>query len=406
MIKIIINGCNGTMGFAIAEAVSNSDGFEVAAGVDLYGEPSVGWSFPVYKTLKDVKEQADVVIDFSRADGVSALLSDVAAKGLPIVIATTGLTEEHHDRIREFSKVIPVLQAANMSLGINLLKLLAKQATAVLSKSFDIEIIEKHHNKKVDAPSGTALALADAIKSSTERSMEYVYGREERNKLRADSEIGIHAVRGGTIVGEHDIIFAGKDERLTLSHGAYSKGLFAVGALNAAEYLFGKDPGFYSMDDMIAEKTTITNFYTSEEALVNFNKVPASFGTSHYIFQAFSDAGINIDMISQTITEGGFHSLSFSIKNDCVGEVSSLLKKLKKENEKLAGTVMGDLSKITVEGIGMESQSGVASSLFGLLDELKVESKSVTTSETKISFIISREFHEKVVSQLKERFNL
>ena len=406
MINIIINGCNGTMGHALVETIASTEGFQVAAGIDPFGEVSSDWGFSTYKTLSEVREQADVVIDFSRASGLIDLLGIAKTKKIPVVIATTGLTANHFEYINKCSEEIPILQAANMSLGINLLKVLVKQTAAVLNNTFDIEIIEKHHNVKRDAPSGTALALAETLKASIDRPMEFVFGRQEKNKLRENSEIGIHAIRGGNIVGEHDVIFAGMDERLTLSHAAYSKRLFAIGALQAAEYIQGKSPGFYHMEDVIAEKSIITNLYTSEEALINFKSIPASLGTSHNIFKAFSDAGINIDMISQTVTDEGFHSLSFTIGNNNADKADVLLDDMKRGKTSLTGTLFGDLCKITVEGIGMETQSGVATAVFGILDELGVESKSVTTSETKISFIINKQFRKKVVYLVKKRYNL
>ena len=406
MINTIINGCNGTMGRTLIATIASKKGFKVVAGVDPFGDASPDWEFPTYKSLIDVKEEADVAIDFSRAEGLVEFLSIAKTKKLPTVVATTGLTEDHLKFIKECSNEIPVLQAANMSLGINLLKVLVKQTAAVLNNTFDIEIIEKHHNAKRDAPSGTALALADTLKTSIDRSMEFVYGRKEKNKLRESKEIGIHAIRGGNIVGEHDVIFAGMDERLTLSHAAYSKGLFTIGALQAAEYLNGKPPGFYHMDNVIAEKSIITNLYTGDEALVSFKNIPASLGMSHNIFKAFSDAGINIDMISQIATDVDFHSLSFSIGNMDVEKAGNLLNDMKLGNTSLEGTLFSNLCKITVEGIGMETQSGVATAVFGILDELGVESKSVTTSETKISFIIDKQFQEKVILLVKERYNL
>jgi len=406
MIRTIINGCNGTMGRTLIETIASNDDFRVVAGVDPYGTGLSEWSFPTYSALSDVSEAADVVIDFSRAEGLQDLLSMARKKKLAVVIATTGLTEKHFEYIRSTAEEIPILQAANMSLGINLLKVLVRQAASVLGKAFDIEIIEKHHRTKRDAPSGTALALADVLKASLDRPTEYVYGRHDKNKLREDSEIGIHAVRGGNIVGEHDVIFAGKDERLNLSHAAYSKALFAIGALQSAEYVARKGPGFYHMEDVIAEKSTITNLYTGEESLVNFKRIPSSLGTSHDIFKAFSGAGINIDMISQTVTDEGFHSLSFTIDKKDTDKAVGLLDTLKETDSRLDGSLFRGLTKITVEGIGMETQSGVATAVFGMLDELGVESKSVTTSETKISIIIESRAKNDVVQKVKERYNL
>jgi 4-hydroxy-tetrahydrodipicolinate reductase len=405
MIDLIINGCNGTMGRTLITTISSNKDFQVVAGIDLFGAESSNLEIPTYKSLSDVKEKADILIDFSRAEGVIDLLKMAKIKKIPVVVATTGLTEDQLEFIEDCSSEIPVLQAANMSLGINLLRVLVKQSTAVLKNTFDIEIIEKHHNLKRDAPSGTALALAESVKSSIDRPMEYVYGRQEKNKQRESPEIGIHAIRGGNIVGEHDVIFAGTDERLTLSHAAYSKGLFAVGALEAAEYLHGKPPGLYHMDNVIAEKSMITNLYTSEEALITFRNIPAFLGTSQNIFKSFSDAGIIIDMISQIISDEGNNSLSFTVNNADAGKVNDLLGGLRRGNSDLDGFVIRDLCKITVEGLGIETQSSVATSIFAILAELEVEPKSMTTSETRISFIINKKYHDKVKKMVKERYN-
>jgi 4-hydroxy-tetrahydrodipicolinate reductase len=253
MTKTIIHGCNGKMGRSLVASIEGNPEFEVVAGVDTAVDAQAGWSFPLYAALDEVREAADVVIDFSRADAVDAMLDAAKAKGLAVVVATTGLSDGQFEHLRKCAQDIPVFQAANMSLGVNLLKALISQAAAVLGSAFDIEIVEKHHTTKRDAPSGTALALADSLKGALGRPMEYVHGREEKNKLRDKNEIGIHAVRGGNIVGEHDVIFAGQDERLTIAHAAYSKALFATGALKAAAYIAGKQSGFYSMEGMIAE---------------------------------------------------------------------------------------------------------------------------------------------------------
>ncbi len=251
MTRIVVNGCNGKMGRVLTDAVEASADFEMVAGID----PVDGGAhrFPVYRSLQKMREEVDVVIDFSILEGVEPLLVEAEKRKLPVVIATTGLEEEHFTLIKKVSRSIAVFQAANMSLGVNLMKVLIKQAASVLGGSFDIEIVEKHHRLKRDAPSGTALALADTLKSALQHPVDYVFGRKEKNHLRTDDEIGIHAVRGGTIVGEHDVIFAGRDEVLTLRHTAYSKGLFATGALQAAAFISRKKPGFYQMEDMIGE---------------------------------------------------------------------------------------------------------------------------------------------------------
>lgn len=248
MVRTILNGSNGRMGRAIATAIAGRTDFSVVAGVDL--TDSGDTDFPVYPALSAVNETADAVIDFSSPNETGTMIAAAAERKLPVVVATTGLTEDHIKQLKKYSATIPILQAANMSVGINLLRMLVRQAVQVLGDGFDIEIIEKHHNLKKDAPSGTALALAhDAAGETDDR---FVYGREGRDALRTAGEIGIHAVRGGTISGEHDVIFAGTDEVITLRHSAYSRTLFATGALKAAAFLVGQPPGFYSMEDVLS----------------------------------------------------------------------------------------------------------------------------------------------------------
>jgi 4-hydroxy-tetrahydrodipicolinate reductase len=238
------------MGRMIAGIVSESDTAVIAAGIDAFDEGKN--PFPVFKAIQECDVEADVVIDFSTAKAVDALLDYCVEKQLPCVLCTTGLSEEQLARVQEASKQVAVLKSANMSLGINLLMKLLKEAAEVLaSAGFDIEILEKHHNQKLDAPSGTALALGDSINEALHKEYTYVYDRSTRREKRPKKEIGYAAVRGGTIVGEHDVIFAGTDEVVTFSHSAQSRAVFAKGALVAAEYLKGKPAGFYSMSDVI-----------------------------------------------------------------------------------------------------------------------------------------------------------
>lgn len=250
MVNIIMNGCNGKMGQKITEIVKADPEAAIVAGVDLYD--GISNTYPVYKSLSEVKEAADVVIDFSNAKGTDELIDACRDKKLPVVLCTTGLSPEQIDRVNELSKEVPVLRSANMSLGINMLLKLLKEATATLAPAgFDIEIVEKHHNQKVDAPSGTALALADSINSELNNEYNYVYDRSQVREKRSQKEIGISAVRGGTIVGDHDVIYAGEDEVITFSHRAYSKAVFGKGAVQAAKFLKGQKPGMYDMSDVI-----------------------------------------------------------------------------------------------------------------------------------------------------------
>jgi 4-hydroxy-tetrahydrodipicolinate reductase len=248
-IKILISGANGKMGHAVAAAVDSREDCKVSAGVDLY--TNAYGDFPIYESFSAVPEKPDVLIDFSNPAILDDLLDYCLVNGVPCVLATTGYNEAQIARIRQASESIPVFFSFNMSLGINLLVQLAKKAASILGGQFDIEIVEKHHNQKLDAPSGTALMLADAINDSLGSQYHYVYDRHSKRQKREKTEIGMHAIRGGTIVGEHDIIFAGHDEVITLSHSAASKEVFAVGAVNAAVFLAEQSAGLYDMGQIM-----------------------------------------------------------------------------------------------------------------------------------------------------------
>lgn len=238
------------MGKVITELVGNRDDCEIVAGVDLAADTSAG--FPIYTEIEKVKEEADVVVDFSHPSALSPILSySLNGKKIPLILCTTGYSTEQVESIKKAAESVPVFYSRNMSLGINLLIELSKKAASVLGDMFDVEIIEKHHNLKIDAPSGTALMIADGISSVRDDETCYMYDRHSQRKKREKKEIGIHAIRGGTIVGEHEVIFAGRHELLTISHSAQSKELFAVGALNAAKFMTGKPAGLYDMSAMI-----------------------------------------------------------------------------------------------------------------------------------------------------------
>ncbi|MBP3783411.1 MAG: 4-hydroxy-tetrahydrodipicolinate reductase [Butyrivibrio sp.] len=251
MVKMIMHGCNGRMGHVIADLVAADDAIEIVAGVDAFGEST--YSFPVFKALSECNVDADVIVDFSNASAVDGLLDHCAAKGIPVVLCSTGLSEEQLSKVKVTSDKVAILKSANMSVGINaLLKVLKEVSPMFAAAGFDIEIVEKHHNQKLDAPSGTAIALADSINESLSGEYDYVYDRSTRREKRPVKEIGISAVRGGTIVGDHDVIFAGQDEVVTLSHRAYSRAIFGKGAIEAAKFLAGKGPGMYDMSDVLA----------------------------------------------------------------------------------------------------------------------------------------------------------
>lgn len=249
MTNIIISGANGHMGHVIAEIVAGREDCQIVAGVDQYTQ-TYG-DFPIYSTWNGCEKSGDVIIDFSNPSLLDELLEYAKQHHTPAVIATTGYAKEQMAQIHQAAEEVPIFFSFNMSLGINLLVELAKKAAAVLGDQFDIEIIEKHHNLKVDAPSGTAIMLADAVNQAAHERYEYVYDRHAVRKKRGPQEIGIHSVRGGTIVGEHEVLFAGRDELITLSHSARSKQVFAVGAVNAALFLQDKTPGLYDMSQLI-----------------------------------------------------------------------------------------------------------------------------------------------------------
>lgn len=252
MVKAIMHGCNGKMGQVISGLVKADPQIEIVAGIDTY--QGIQNEYPVFTSLKECDVEAEVVIDFSNASAVDGLLEACGERNLPVVLCTTGLSEEQLQKVEDASKNVAVLRSANMSLGINLLMKLLKEAAAVLAPAgFDIELVEKHHNQKVDAPSGTAIALADSVNEALNHEYTYNYDRSQERKKREKNEIGIVAVRGGTIVGEHDVIFAGADEVITFQHTAYSKAVFGKGAIEAAKYLAGKPAGKYDMSDVIMQ---------------------------------------------------------------------------------------------------------------------------------------------------------
>lgn len=251
MLNILLCGCGGRMGAAFT-AAAGAAGDRVIAGIDI--NPAADSTYPVFSSPDEFTGKADVIVDFSHHSALAGLLSYAERTGTPIVVCTTGHSDEEIAMMHEAAKTVPVFFSRNMSLGINLLISLCRKAAATLGLDFDVEIIEKHHNKKLDAPSGTALMLADAIKETDESAPRtYVYDRHAVRRARERGEIGLHAVRGGTIVGEHEVLFAGKDEVVTLSHSATSREVFATGAMRAAHYMAGKPAGFYNMDNVLAE---------------------------------------------------------------------------------------------------------------------------------------------------------
>lgn len=250
MVKVLIHGCNGRMGQMITGLIKEDDQVEVAAGVDAF--TGIANTYPVFENIQSCDVKADVVIDFSNAGAVDGVLDYCVENQVPAVLCTTGLSGEQLEKMREASGKVAVLKSANMSMGINLLLKLLKDAVKVLGPAgYDIELVERHHNQKVDSPSGTALALADSMNDAMNHEYTYVYDRSQVRQKREKKEMGISAVRGGTIVGDHEVIFAGPDEVIEFKHTAYSRSVFGKGAVEAAKFLAGKPAGMYDMSDVI-----------------------------------------------------------------------------------------------------------------------------------------------------------
>lgn len=251
---ILLHGCNGRMGQVITRIASEDNEINIVCGIDINIDKSV-CSYPVYSTFQEITQKADVLIDFSNHTCIDNILEYGLKNKLPLVICTTGFTPEEKNKILAASKQIPILHSANMSIGINLLLSLVSHAASVLYEDFDMEIVERHHNQKLDAPSGTALMIADAMNESFSERYEYSYGRHSKTQKREKKEIGIHAVRGGGIVGDHEIIFAGGGEVIEISHSAISRDVFAYGAIRAARFITKRNPGLYSMKDVMETGT-------------------------------------------------------------------------------------------------------------------------------------------------------
>ena len=251
MVRIILSGCGGAMGQVVSRRARELGSCAIVAGID--PDTTVKADYPVFPSASACSVEADVIVDFSHPSALGELLMLSRRLGIPLVLATTGLDEGQIASVREAARAVPIFFSFNMSLGVNLMSALAKAATRVLGGQFDIEIIEKHHNKKIDAPSGTAIMLAQAVSEELDAQPEYVYERHSKRQKRGKNEIGMHAVRGGSIVGEHELLFAGQDETLRIVHTAYSKEVFATGALRAAHFIPGKPPGLYDMNDLIAD---------------------------------------------------------------------------------------------------------------------------------------------------------
>lgn len=402
MVRVILYGCSGRMGQVITTMVERIDKLCIVAGIDVC--PSER-EYQVYPSLLACPVEADVLLDFSSPKSLHDYLDVAIERRLAVVVATTGLETLELNLLAEASEKIPVFRSGSMSLGVNLVQQLIKNAAKVLGEQFDVEIIEKHHNLKKDAPSGTALMLADSVNEGRTNKLRYVYGRHGNDSLRKNDELGIHSLRGGTIVGEHEVSFAGKDEVITIAHQAFSRQVFATGAVLATSYIFEKKPGMYTMQDMITAKSAITTLLAQpEQILVSIENIPRDMTLVTDLYGALASNDVFIDMISHTGATNGHIAIAFTINRKDLEKTRSVIAKLTETQAQTKATISENITKLTVEGPGMEFQSGVAYKVFSCMAKADISIFAVTTSENKIEYAIHSTDVDKAIRIIKEEF--
>ena len=398
MLRLILSGCMGKMGHAIMNAVAANSDFTIVAGVDKMAHLAEGYPFPVYAEISKCTEKADVVMDFSRPDALPTLLRYGQQNRLPMVLASTGYNKNDFSSVAFASETIPILCCSNMSVGINLLKNLSSTAASILNNTFDVEIIEKHHNTKADAPSGTAMMLANAINEASGGDLEYIYDRHERREARPKRELGIHAIRGGTITGDHTVLFAGPDEVIELTHRAYSRNIYAMGALRAADFISKLPCGLYDMSSMLTQQQIITNVYSSEsDAILTISNIrdPKLIAD---VFTALKESEIMVDIISQPLPVNQIYTLSLSVSKIMAEKAYRVINDLTADE---TVELLDDVTKVTVEGSGMAHHAGAAGDVIGTLAKASIPVLLITTSETKITCCVPGMYAAKAVSVLK-----
>lgn len=392
MTDILICGIGGKMGRAVLAQAQEDGEFRVAAGVDK--AVPAGLPCPVFPSFRACDVIPDVIVDFSRPEALADMADFAEAHSIPVVIASTGYDEAQNARIAELAQKVPVFQSFNMSLGLNLLSSFVGKAAEFFGEAFDIEIVEKHHNMKVDAPSGTALMLADAANAAFEDKKPYLFGRHGTDAKRKN-EIGIHAVRGGTIVGEHEVMFLGPNEYVTLTHTATSREIFARGALRAALFLRGRPAGKYDMQDVISPQYAVHTFRTlPAQALVHLEGA----GEASALFALLAGAGLNLDLISQTFGPSG-GTVSFTLPEADLPRAEAALKE-----QGLTFSAFPRLCKLVVEGMGMTREKGVAAALLKVFREADIRIYLITSGETEISLLVEDGAEDGALALLKEQF--
>lgn len=397
MINIAVSGAAGRIGRTIYKTLIGSEDFNIVFGVDAFGATDL--PYPVYKSFSEAALDVDVIVDFSSASALDDILAYAVERKCRVVLATTGYTEEQLKRIQFAANEIAIFKASNMSLGVNLLASLSKEAAKFLGEAYDIEIVEMHHNHKLDAPSGTALTLAEAINSVRENSLVPAYGRHVAHQRREKNEIGIHAIRGGTVVGKHDVMFLGAGEVIKLSHEAESKEVFARGALRAAQFLMEQSAGLYDMTSIIGNFYAVTSVSAEKDvALVTLPSIP--FADFLSLLAAIKEKDVNLDMISQNYNADGTAAVSFTANQKDFAKIQEYIKP-----EFAKNAILG-ACKITAEGAGMEHKSGVALEVLSMLKELGAKIYAITTSETKISCCIDEKSLPAAEAALKKYYGI
>lgn len=401
MIRILLNGIGGQMGRATLEAARNQSGlYCVVAGRGR--RAAERRRHPGIRRVRPGEGSVRRDHRLFRARGACRRAAPCARAAYARGHRTTGLTERHRQLIADAAAQVPIFQTGNLSLGVNLQMALIREARATLGAGFDVEIIERHHRRKIDAPSGTALMLAGCIEEESTAETELVFGRHETNRRRTDGEIGIHSVRGGTIVGEHEVLFLGRDEVLEINHRAYSKQVFATGALRAAAYLLQKQHGLYSMQDIVTEGNVASHVTALEDqAILNLSGLPADGRLVRRILALVAERGVVVDMISLSLPGGAAACLGFTVPQAQLSDALNALLPL-------SGSVPfelfteGGMTKLVIEGPGMALRTGVAAEVLGVLEDAGIAVRLITTSETKIELCVGAAQAARAAAELQQ----
>jgi len=405
MVRIIVNGALGQMGREIIAQAERDAAITVVAGLDPSASEAAasGLRFPLINDIAALQEKADVLVDFSHPSALTGLLHHCTRTHTALVLGTTGFSAADKRLIEDTARLIPVFQSPNMSYGVAVLNDLTRQATKALGSRFDVEIVETHHRRKVDSPSGTALMLADAVITTSADPMTVVLDRSDRHEPRQPGEIGVVARRGGTVAGAHTVGFYGDDEIIELSHVALSRRIMAGGALRAAAYIAGKGPGLYSMTQLLAEQSLVTHIGLERDvAVLSLEAVSADPADMAALFAALR--GINVDMISATTPHGNGLDLAFSVPQAALAAAVRAL--ADGASTPLKPHITEHLTKLTVEGEGMASSPGVTARVFACLAACGVSPCQVTTSETKITMAVEAAQAPSIVEAVRAEFGL